>query len=248
MANGDDTYGMRPVRAAERVPCRALRCQCTRYADSFHGSVMYEQMARGRYLLIASPSDMRSLFTARGQVLLKACAYSRERHVFGDIFCCRVDKAGGGNDACNWLEVRTSQRETFGARCLSARGSHAQVVNRLHSTRRVRYDWFEFVTGGHGLVRCSKSGPMRMSAIFVFTAPFCISLCVGTARHNRKGFSYQLAPLGRTTWTEPWPKLPTTSDANSTGSGGGNRARRRALSWYWTGAPGTCSWGKSAWN
>lgn len=43
------------------------------------------------------------------QVLLKACAYTRERNVFGEIFFCRLDRAGGGNDACNWLEVsRTS--------------------------------------------------------------------------------------------------------------------------------------------
>ncbi|CAN0268831.1 unnamed protein product, partial [Laminaria digitata] len=38
------------------------------------------------------------------QVLLKACEYTQERHVFGEIFFCRVDKAGRGNDACNWLE------------------------------------------------------------------------------------------------------------------------------------------------
>lgn len=36
------------------------------------------------------------------QVLLKACAYTQERHVFGDIFFCRVDK---DVDACRWLEV-----------------------------------------------------------------------------------------------------------------------------------------------
>ena len=39
------------------------------------------------------------------QVLLKACEYTQERHVFGEIFFCRVDKAGRGDDACNWLEV-----------------------------------------------------------------------------------------------------------------------------------------------
>ncbi|CAN0339186.1 unnamed protein product, partial [Ectocarpus sp. 8 AP-2014] len=38
------------------------------------------------------------------QVLLKACAYTRERNVFGEIFFCRLDRAVGGNDACNWLE------------------------------------------------------------------------------------------------------------------------------------------------
>eukprot|EP00752_Nemacystus_decipiens_P010689 g9520.t1 len=38
------------------------------------------------------------------QVLLKACAYTRERNVFDEIFFCRVDSAGRGNDACNWLE------------------------------------------------------------------------------------------------------------------------------------------------
>ncbi|CAM9781667.1 unnamed protein product, partial [Scytosiphon promiscuus] len=38
------------------------------------------------------------------QVLLKACAYTRERNVFGEILFCRVDKADGGNDACSWLE------------------------------------------------------------------------------------------------------------------------------------------------
>lgn len=39
------------------------------------------------------------------QVLLKACEYAQERHVFGEIFFCRVDKAGRCDDACNWLEV-----------------------------------------------------------------------------------------------------------------------------------------------
>ncbi|CAN0570934.1 unnamed protein product, partial [Ectocarpus sp. 12 AP-2014] len=33
------------------------------------------------------------------QVLLKACAYTRERNVFGEIFFCRLDRAVGGNDA-----------------------------------------------------------------------------------------------------------------------------------------------------
>ena len=44
----------------------------------------------------------------RPQVLLKACAYTRERNVFEEIFFCRVDSAGRGNDACNWLEVGRS--------------------------------------------------------------------------------------------------------------------------------------------
>lgn len=28
--------------------------------------------------------------------------------MFGDIFFCRVDKAGSENDACHWLEVNSS--------------------------------------------------------------------------------------------------------------------------------------------
>lgn len=28
--------------------------------------------------------------------------------MFGDIFFCRVDKAGSENDACHWLEVSSS--------------------------------------------------------------------------------------------------------------------------------------------
>lgn len=50
------------------------------------------------------------------QVLLKACAYTRERHVFGNIFFCRVDKEGRSDrDACNWLKVWPSLCLSFGA-------------------------------------------------------------------------------------------------------------------------------------
>ena len=38
-------------------------------------------------------------------MLLRACEYTQERHVFGEIFFCRVDKVVRGYDACNWLEV-----------------------------------------------------------------------------------------------------------------------------------------------
>lgn len=106
------------------------------------------------------------------QVLLKACAYTRERHVFGNIFFCRIDKAGRMNqDACQWLKV---SQEVTKVLPLMPQHHSAYVLRNTPNSRQLH------------------AGSCDMEA--VFSAPFSISIPTSHRRVHALGVRISITP------------------------------------------------------